>query len=57
MTQLAEWKSLLVNGGPGLGSTLAQLGLVDEYHFLVQPIVAGRGPQLLGGIRDRLDWT
>ncbi|KIL34243.1 deaminase [Cohnella kolymensis] len=51
----AEGKSLLVNGGPGLGSTLAQLGLVDEYHFLVQPIVAGRGPQLLGGVRDRLN--
>lgn len=52
---MAEGKSLLVNGGPGLGSTLAQLGLVDEYHFLVQPIIAGRGPQLLGGIRDRLN--
>ncbi|WP_020620756.1 dihydrofolate reductase family protein [Paenibacillus daejeonensis] len=52
---LAEGKSLLVNGGPGLGSTLAQLGLVDEYHFLVQPIVAGHGPQLLGGIGDRLN--
>lgn len=44
----AEGKSLVVNGGPGLGSTLAGLGLVDEYHILVQPIVAGRGPQLLG---------
>lgn len=45
----AEGKTLLVTGGPGLGSTLAQLGLVDEYHFLVQPIVAGHGPRLLGG--------
>lgn len=52
---IAEGKSLLVNGGPGLGSTLAQLGLVDEYHFLVQPIVAGRGPQLLGGVHERLN--
>jgi len=51
----SEGKNLLVNGGPGLGSTLAQLGLVDEYHFLIQPIVAGRGPQLLGGIHDRLN--
>jgi riboflavin biosynthesis pyrimidine reductase len=51
----AEGKNLVVNGGPGLGSTQAQLGLVDEYHFLVQPIVAGRGPQLLGGVRDRLN--
>ncbi len=52
---MAEGKNLVVNGGPGLGSTLAQLGLVDEYHFLVQPIVAGRGPQLLGGVRDQLN--
>lgn len=52
---MAEGKTLLVNGGPGLGSTLAQLGLVDEYHFLVQPIVAGCGPKLLGGISDRLN--
>lgn len=44
----AEGKSLIVNGGPGLGSTLAGLDLVDEYHFLVQPIVAGHGPKLLG---------
>jgi riboflavin biosynthesis pyrimidine reductase len=51
----AEGKSLIVNGGPGLGSTLAGLDLVDEYHFLVQPIVAGHGPKLLGEIRDRLD--
>lgn len=50
-----EGKALLVTGGPGLGSTLAQLGLVDEYHFLVQPIVAGHGPQLLGGIHNRLN--
>ncbi|WNS40959.1 dihydrofolate reductase family protein [Paenibacillus sp. MMS20-IR301] len=51
----AEGKKLIVNGGPGLGSTLAELGLVDEYHFLVQPILAGSGPRLLGGIRDRLN--
>lgn len=51
----AEGKNLLVNGGPGLGSTLAQLGVVDEYHFLVHPIVAGRGPLLLGGVHDRLN--
>jgi dihydrofolate reductase len=50
----SEGKNLLVNGGPGLGSTLAQLGLVDEYHFLVQPIIAGCGPRLLGGVSDRL---
>jgi dihydrofolate reductase len=51
----AEGKTLLVTGGPGLGSALAELGLVDEYHLLVQPIVAGHGPRLLGGIHSRLD--
>ncbi|HWI53438.1 MAG TPA: dihydrofolate reductase family protein [Symbiobacteriaceae bacterium] len=50
-----EGKTLLVSGGPGLGSTLARLNLVDEYHLLVQPIVAGHGPRLLGGIDARLD--
>lgn len=51
----AEGMSLVVNGGPGLGSTLAHLGLVDEYHFLIQPIIAGHGPKLLEGVCDRLD--
>jgi dihydrofolate reductase len=51
----AEGKRLLVTGGPGLGSTLAALGLVDEYHLLIQPIVAGHGPRLLEGIHSRLD--
>lgn len=46
----AKGQTLLVTGGPGLGSALAELGLVDEYHFAVQPIVAGHGPRLLGGV-------
>lgn len=52
---LSEGKTLVVNGGPGLGSALARLGLVDEYRFLMQPIVAGRGPRLLEGAHDRLN--
>lgn len=51
----AEGKTLLVTGGPGLGSTLDEMGLVDEYHLLIQPIVAGHGPRLLGGIHSRRD--
>lgn len=53
----AEGKTLLVTGGPGLGSALAARNLVDEYHLLIQPIVAGHGPRLLGGIHSRLDLT
>jgi dihydrofolate reductase len=33
-------------GGLNIASQLAQSGLIDEYHFLVQPIVAGKGPRL-----------
>jgi dihydrofolate reductase len=41
-------------GGVTLPVALADLGLIDEYEFLVQPIVAGYGPTLLGGLRERI---
>jgi len=41
-------------GGVTLPRALADLGLIDEYLFVVQPVVAGRGPLLLEGLRDRL---
>lgn len=44
-------------GGVTLPLALADLGLIDEYEFLVQPIVAGHGPRLLDGLRERLDLT
>jgi dihydrofolate reductase len=42
-------KDILV-GGVAIPSQLIELGLVDEYHFVVQPIVAGEGRRLLEGI-------
>ena len=41
-------------GGVTLPLALADLGLIDEYAFLVQPIVAGHGPTLLAGLRERI---
>ena len=43
-------------GGVAIPSQLIELGLVDEYRFVVQPIVAGEGRRLLEGInlRERL---
>jgi hypothetical protein len=41
-------------GGATLPVMLADLGLIDEYEFLVQPILAGHGPTLLVGLRDRI---
>lgn len=42
-------------GGVTLPSALADLGLIDEYEFLVQPVLAGHGPTLLAGLRDRIE--
>jgi dihydrofolate reductase len=41
-------------GGVTLPLALADLGLIDEYEFLVQPILAGHGPTLLAGLRERI---
>ena len=41
-------------GGVTLPMTLADLGLIDEYAFLVQPVLAGHGPTLLAGLRERI---
>lgn len=43
-------------GGVDIPSQLIELGLVDEYNFVVQPIVAGKGRRLLEGrnLRERL---
>jgi dihydrofolate reductase len=41
-------------GGVTLPLALADLGLIDEYEFLVQPVLAGHGPTLLDGLRARI---
>ncbi len=41
-------------GGVTLPSALADMGLIDEYEFLVQPVLAGHGPTLLAGLRQRI---
>ncbi|HEV2069353.1 MAG TPA: dihydrofolate reductase family protein [Acidimicrobiales bacterium] len=42
-------------GGVTLPLALADLGLIDEYEFVVHPIVAGHGPTLFAGLSKRLD--
>lgn len=41
-------------GGVALPLALADLGLIDEYVFVVQPVLAGHGPTLLAGLRERI---
>ena len=47
-------KGLLV-GGVSLPQALAELGLIDEYEFVVQPRLAGHGPTLFAGLSKPVD--
>jgi dihydrofolate reductase len=47
-------KGLFV-AGVKLPQALAELGLIDEYEFVVQPSIAGHGPTLFAGLSKRLD--
>ncbi|MGA8801068.1 MAG: dihydrofolate reductase family protein [Pseudolabrys sp.] len=42
-------------GGVKLPQALAELGLIDEYEFVVHPRVAGHGPTLFAGLSKRVD--
>jgi dihydrofolate reductase len=42
-------------GGVTLPLALADLGLIDDYEFVVHPVVAGRGPTLFAGLSERLE--
>lgn len=45
----------LFTGGVTLPLALAELGLIDEYEFVVQPRLAGHGPTLFAGLSRHVD--
>jgi dihydrofolate reductase len=45
----------LLTGGVKLPLALAELGLIDEYEFVVQPRIAGHGPTLFAGLSKPID--
>jgi dihydrofolate reductase len=47
-------KGVLV-GGVKLPQALAELGLIDEYEFVVHPRLAGHGPTLFAGLPKPVD--
>jgi dihydrofolate reductase len=47
-------KGLLL-GGVKLPLALAELGLIDEYEFVVHPRLAGHGPTLFAGLSKPVD--
>jgi dihydrofolate reductase len=45
----------LLMGGVKLPLALAELGLIDEYEFVVHPKLAGHGPTLFAGLSKHVD--
>jgi dihydrofolate reductase len=45
----------LFTGGLKLPLALAELGLIDEYEFIVHPRVVGHGPKLFEGLSKLVD--
>jgi dihydrofolate reductase len=53
--QQLKRESALFVGGVTLPLALAELGLIDEYEFVVHPSLAGHGPTLFAGLSKRVD--
>jgi dihydrofolate reductase len=45
----------LLTGGVTLPLALAELGLIDEYEFVVHPRIVGHGPTLFAGLSKLID--
>ena len=41
-------------GGPKLAASLAMLGLIDEYHIFLHPVVLGSGAPFFAGVQPQL---
>jgi dihydrofolate reductase len=47
-------KDLLLTGGANLAAALTDVGLIDEYHIAVHPVVLGGGLRLFAEPKQRL---
>ena len=45
---------MLLTGGANLAAALTEVGLIDEYHVAVHPVVLGGGRKLFGEPKQRL---
>ena len=48
-------KNLLIYGSSSIVQALMSLGLIDEYHLLLHPVVLGGGKPLFKNIKDRVN--
>lgn len=56
VTELKKQRSgsLLTYGGVGFASSLVEHDLIDEYHFLLNPIASGKGLTIFSGLNSNL---
>lgn len=50
-----ERGDLVLLGSPGVARMLAEIKEIEEYHFVIQPMIAGRGPRIFDGITKKLE--
>ena len=48
-------KNIVLYGGARLAQTFMRLGLIDEYHLFVNPVILGHGLHLYLGLGQKLD--
>jgi dihydrofolate reductase len=46
-------KDMVLLGGAGLVSTFMNLGLIDEYHLIVNPVILKKGKLLFKDVKER----
>ncbi len=48
-------KNMVVYGSGSIVSALMNLGLIDEYRIIVNPVILGNGKPLFKGLKDKLN--
>ena len=51
----APGKEIAIFGSSNLAGSLAQIGLVDEYRIMLNPVILGEGKSLFEGIINKLE--
>jgi dihydrofolate reductase len=47
-----EGKDIIVYGGSSFVTNLIKEGLIDEFHFFINPVALGHGEPVFGGLAD-----
>jgi dihydrofolate reductase len=53
--KLRQGKDMVIFGSGSIVSALTQLGLIDEYQLIINPVVLGSGKPLFKNIKERIN--